>query len=71
MRDLTAREEEVARLIARGAAVEAIIAELGIQKTTIEAHRRRIYLKTGAKNRWQLFHYARQRGWITDPDLAC
>ena len=49
--DLTPREQEVLRLIARGAANKQIAAELGITVATVERHVTNLYRKLGANGR--------------------
>lgn len=57
---LTLREREVAGYITRGRSNKYIAAELGVSRRTIEAHRARIFMKTGVRNAVELTrHYVR------------
>lgn len=47
---LTAREKEVARLLARGLPNKQIAAELGITNRTAQVHRANIYVKLGVRS---------------------
>jgi DNA-binding CsgD family transcriptional regulator len=51
---LTAREELVARVVARGLPNREVAAELGISVKTVEHHLGRIYAKLGVQSRTQL-----------------
>ncbi|QDP20425.1 response regulator transcription factor [Sphingomonas xanthus] len=58
---LTRRERQVFALLIRGLSTKAIAAELGLSPKTIEDHRARINLKTGATGLAQLIALA--DGW--------
>ncbi len=58
---LTPREEEVARLVLRGASTEAIARNLAIASGTVQAHLRNIFEKTGVRSRRELVATAFQR----------
>lgn len=58
---LTAREQEVARLVLRGASTESIARELVIASGTVQAHLRNIFEKTGVRSRRELVAVAFQR----------
>lgn len=61
---LTAREQEVLRLVANGSATKEMAAELGISRRSVDAHLRAIYRKLDATNRVQAVNRARARGLI-------
>ncbi len=61
---LTAREQEVLRLIALGHTSVEIAASLGLSPRTIETHRARIHRKLGLATRAELVQYALQRGML-------
>ncbi len=52
--ELTAREELVAGVVARGLSNREVAAELGISVKTVEHHLGRIYTKLGVRSRTQL-----------------
>jgi len=52
--DLGDAELRVTQLAVEGLSVEALAEELGISANTVKTHLKRIYVKTGAKNRSQL-----------------
>lgn len=62
--DLTARETEVLRLIARGMTNAEIAAELSLSVRTIETHRTRIQQKLGLATRPELVGYALEQRLI-------
>jgi putative nucleotidyltransferase with HDIG domain len=66
---LTAREVEVLRLAARGLAVAAIAAQLGISKKTAANHVEHIYVKIGVSNRARASLFAVKHGLIGDDDI--
>jgi DNA-binding CsgD family transcriptional regulator len=53
---LTAREVQVAHLAMRQFTTRAIAGELGISERTVKFHIGNIFMKTGARNRRQLFN---------------
>jgi DNA-binding NarL/FixJ family response regulator len=61
---LTAREREVLRHIARGYMYKEIAARLGISAKTVEAHVSAVLRKLQLSNRHELSRWAAQRGWI-------
>jgi HD-GYP domain-containing protein (c-di-GMP phosphodiesterase class II) len=65
---LTAREVEVLRLAARGLAIPAIAARLGISKKTAANHVEHIYSKIGVSNRARASLFAVKHGLIGDDD---
>jgi non-specific serine/threonine protein kinase len=58
---LTAREAEVARLVADGLSNRAIGARLHLSVRTVESHVRHVLTKTGLANRTQLATWAQER----------
>jgi DNA-binding NarL/FixJ family response regulator len=62
--DLTAREIEVLRLIARGWTSADTAHELGIQTKTVSTHIEHIYAKIGASNRSVATLFAMEHGLI-------
>lgn len=58
---LTPREREVLRLIARGYAYKEIARELGISAKTVESHVSAVLRKLQLANRYQLTHWATER----------
>lgn len=63
--DLTDREAEVLRLLARGASNQEISDELYIGMETVKTHVRSVLLKLGAKNRTQAVIIAFESGFVT------
>jgi DNA-binding NarL/FixJ family response regulator len=55
---LTAREQEVVRLVARGMSNKAIAHLLGISPRTVEGHLNHVFEKAGTTSRTELVHYA-------------
>jgi len=55
---LTARESEVVRLVARGMSNKAIAHQLGISPRTVEGHLNHVFDKLGVLSRTELVHYA-------------
>jgi DNA-binding NarL/FixJ family response regulator len=61
---LTVREREVLRLIARGYLYKEIALELSISAKTVEAHVSAVLRKLQLSNRHELSRWAVQRGWL-------
>ena len=61
---LTAREREVLRHIARGYLYKEIAQRLGISAKTVEAHVSAVLRKLQLSNRHELSRWAVQRGWL-------
>ena len=61
---LTAREREVLRHIARGYLYKEIALRLGISAKTVEAHVSAVLRKLQLSNRHELCRWAVQRGWV-------
>jgi DNA-binding NarL/FixJ family response regulator len=55
---LTAREQEVVRLVARGMSNKAIAHQLGISPRTVEGHLNHVFEKLGTTSRTELVHVA-------------
>jgi DNA-binding NarL/FixJ family response regulator len=66
MKALTARENEVAVLIARGRLNKEIAHELGIALKTVEAHRYNLRAKLGARNTAGIAHYVHAGGLFSE-----
>jgi DNA-binding NarL/FixJ family response regulator len=62
--DLTAREQEVLRLVARGLANKEIARAIGRSTETVKAHLESIFQKLGARDRTHAVTIALQRGII-------
>lgn len=65
-RELTAREEEVLRLIARGYSNKEISSELKISVKTVESHKANLMQKLELRNRTEIVRYAVRQGWLQD-----
>jgi DNA-binding NarL/FixJ family response regulator len=61
---LTVREREVLRHIARGYLYKEIAQRLGISSKTVEAHVSAVLRKLQLSNRHELSRWAVQRGWV-------
>lgn len=61
---LTAREQEVMRLLAEGRTVREVAAELALSVKTIEAHKLNLMRKLDIHNRASLIEYATRRGIV-------
>ena len=62
--DITKREEEVLRLIARGHSNKEIAARLSVSVKTVEAHKANVMRKLGLADRTAIVDYAIFRGWM-------
>jgi DNA-binding NarL/FixJ family response regulator len=62
--NLTAREQEIMRLLAEGFSVRRVAQSLSISYRTVENHRTSIFRKLNVKNSAELVHYARKLGVI-------
>ena len=64
--ELTPRELEVLRLLARGYANREIAAELGISVKTVDAHKANGMSKLGMSSRIELVRFAMLQGWLRE-----
>lgn len=64
LEQLTLREQDVLRLIARGYAYKQIGLKLGISARTVESHVSSVLRKTQLSNRHELAHWAGRRGLV-------
>ena len=65
MSGLTAREQEILRLVADGLTTAQIAEKLFTSPRTVESHRQNIIEKTGAKNTAALVKAAASQGWLS------
>jgi two-component system, NarL family, response regulator NreC len=65
-RELTTREEEVLRLIARGYSNKEISGQLKIAVKTVESHKANLMQKLELRNRTEIVRYAVRQGWLQD-----
>lgn len=63
--ELSDREAEVVRLIARGYSNKEIAAQLKLSVKTVETYKARSLEKLGVRSRVGLVRYATERGWLT------
>ncbi|MCX7830639.1 MAG: response regulator transcription factor, partial [Acidobacteria bacterium] len=68
--ELTARETEVLKFLAKGKKNNEIADLLGITTRTVKAHTKSIMNKLGASNRTQIISLALERGLIHDYDIV-
>jgi DNA-binding NarL/FixJ family response regulator len=61
---LTAREKDIALLVAGGKSNKRIALELGIAESTVKLHLHSAFKKLGVRNRVQLSNHAREQRWI-------
>jgi DNA-binding NarL/FixJ family response regulator len=62
--DVTGREVEVLRLIAKGATNREIAEQLVISEGTVKNHISNILSRLGLRDRTQAAIYARENGWL-------
>ena len=65
MSGLTAREQEILRLVADGLTTAQIAEKLFTSPRTVESHRQNIMAKTGTKNTAALVKAAASQGWLS------
>jgi len=65
--ELSEREVEVVRFIARGYSNKEIAARLNLSVKTVETYKARSMEKLGIRTRVGLVQYAAERGWLTLP----
>jgi DNA-binding NarL/FixJ family response regulator len=66
IRDLTAREGEVLKLVARGHSNKEIAAALEVSVKTVETHKSNAMTKLGLTSRAALVRFAIGEGWLSD-----
>jgi two-component system response regulator NreC len=65
-KELTAREEEVLRLIAQGYSNKEISNHLKIAVKTVESHKANLMQKLELRNRTEIVRYAVRQGWLQE-----
>jgi DNA-binding NarL/FixJ family response regulator len=64
--DLTDREAEVLKLVARGHTSKEIARQLDLGVKTVETYKARASEKLGLKSRAEIVRYATDQGWLTN-----
>jgi DNA-binding NarL/FixJ family response regulator len=64
--DLTDREAEVTKLVARGYTSKEIARQLDLGVKTVETYKARASEKLGLKSRAEIVRYATDQGWLVD-----
>lgn len=67
---LTAREREVATMLAQGFTNREIAEQVGISIKTVDTHRGHVLKKLRLKNNAILTHLAISRGWVSVLDFS-
>lgn len=62
--DLTAREQEVLKMVVLGHTNKEIASALGITVKTVETHKANVMEKLGIDSRAELVRYAMTQGWL-------
>ncbi len=62
--NISARELEVVRLVARGSSNQQIARQFSLSLRTVQAHVSNVFVKTGTRSRLQLTLYALRNRWI-------
>jgi DNA-binding NarL/FixJ family response regulator len=62
--NVTAREREIARMVAEGLTDREIAAHLRVSRRTVDRHLRNVFDKVGVANRAALAAYAVRHGWL-------
>ena len=65
-REITAREEEVLRLIAKGYSNKEISTQLKIAVKTVESHKANLMQKLELRSRTEIVRYAVRQGWLQE-----
>jgi DNA-binding NarL/FixJ family response regulator len=65
-KELTAREEEVLRLVAHGYSNKEISVQLNISVKTVESHKANLMEKLELRSRTEIVRYAVRQGWLQD-----
>lgn len=65
---LTAREQEILSLVAKGLSNKEIATQLSISEYTVKNHLKNIMQKLHLSNRVQLTRYAYEQGWVHSSD---
>ena len=68
--DLTARELEVAMMLAQGMRAQEVAAVINLSPKTIATHKYRVYEKTGAASEVELLKLAMSHGLVKAPPAA-
>ena len=64
-KDLTAREDQVAKMLVQGLSNREIATKLDISQKTVDTHRGHLLQKLGLKNNVELTLHGVAVGWVT------